>query len=230
MKRAFLLLLLCSSIQLFAQKEKDKDKEEEKKEGSSEKRKFKENLFTGGTVSLSFFNNIFLIGGNPQFGVSPTNFMDVGIVVNYNYTSFRDYSVINDKLRQKDYGGGGFLRLYPVRFLFVQGQLEHNWLTQKYIPPAPSSAIEKRNYTSNSFLIGGGYTTGREGRGGRPFYYLSVMFDVMKELYSPYTDNYGRTIPIVRGGIQIPLFQGKADYSDRNREGDDRRYRRRNSY
>ena len=230
MKRAFLLLMIFTSLDLFAQKEKEKDKEEEKKEEASDKRKFKENLFTGGTISLSFFNNVFLIGGNPHFGVSPTNFMDVGLVVNYNYTSYRDYSQLNDKLRQKDYGGGAFVRLYPVRFLFVQGQLEHNWLTQKYIWPRPSTLVEKNSYTSNSFLIGGGYTTGREGRGGRPFYYLSVMFDVMKELYSPYTDGYGRTIPIVRGGIQIPLFQGKADYRDRDREEDDRRYRRRNDY
>ena len=230
MKRAILLLMLCSSLNLFAQKQKDKDKEEEKTEEQVDKRKFKENLFTGGTISLSFFNNVFLIGGNPVFGVSPTNFMDVGLVVNYNYTSYRDYSQINDKLRQKEYGGGAFVKLYPVRFLFVQGQLEHNWLTQKYIPPRPSTIIEKRNFTSNSFLVGGGYTTGREGRGGRPFYYLSIMFDVMKELYSPYTDNYGRTIPIIRGGIQIPLFQGKSDYRDRDPNEDDRRYRRRDSY
>ncbi len=234
MKRAFLFLMICSSLNLFAQKEKDKDKEEEKKEEQTSKRKFKENLFTGGTISLSFFNNVFLIGANPVFGVSPTNFLDVGLVVNYNYTSYRDYSQINDKLRQKEYGGGGFVKLYPVRFLFVQGQLEHNWLKQKYIPPAPSTTIEKRDFTSNSFLIGGGYTTGRQGSGGQPFFYLSVMFDVMKELYSPYTDNYGRTIPIVRGGIQIPLFQGKADYRDRDperdRQDEDRRYRRRNSY
>jgi hypothetical protein len=209
MKRAIVLLLMASSLSVLAQGPREKEEGKDK-----EKRSFKENLFTGGTISLSFFNNVFLIGGNPVFGYSPTNFIDLGVVVNYNYTSYRDYSQLNDKLRQKVYGGGAYLRVYPLRFLFGQAQLEHNWLVQKYIPPA-RTPVERRNYNSNSFLIGGGYTTGRMGRGGQPFYYLSVMFDVMKELYSPYTDNYGRTIPIIRGGIQFPLFQGKQDYRRR---------------
>jgi hypothetical protein len=211
MKRTILLLLLIPSLNLCAQHERERENGKDKE---NEKRSFKENLFTGGTVSLSFFNNVFLIGGNPEFGYSPLNFADVGIVLNYNYTSYRDYSQLNDKLRQKDYGGGAFIRLYPLHFLFAQAQLEHNWITQKYIPPA-RTPVEKRNYNSNSFLIGGGYTTGRMGRGGQPFYYLSIMFDIMNELYSPYTDSYGRTIPIIRGGIQIPLFQGKQNYRER---------------
>ena len=59
-------------------------------------------------------------------------------------------------------------------------------------------------------LIGGGYTSGRQGLGGNPFFYLAVLFDVGGDINSPYTDSYGRTIPIVRGGLQIPLFQGNS--------------------
>ena len=67
-----------------------------------EERSFKENLFTGGSVSLAFYNNTFLIGASPVFGYSLTNWADAGVVVNYNYTSYRDYSGrFNDKLRQK---------------------------------------------------------------------------------------------------------------------------------
>lgn len=201
MKKIILSLLLpvLTTTFLFAQREKEKDEE---KKGFK-----KENLFAGGSVSLAFYNNTFLIGASPVFGYSLTKWVDAGIVVNYNYTSYRDVNIFDDRLRQKVYGGGAFLKLYPVRFLFAQAQYEHNYIRQKYIPPnggATSTATDD----ASSFLIGGGYTTGRYGRGGGPFYYLAILFDVSGNKNSPYTDAYGRTIPIIRGGIQIPLFQG----------------------
>ncbi|MBL7731207.1 MAG: hypothetical protein JNM88_08525 [Chitinophagaceae bacterium] len=178
------------------------DKEE--KEGPS----FKENLFTGGSVSLTFFNNTFLIGANPVFGYSVADWVDAGIVVNYTYTSYRDYNfILNDKLRQKVYGGGGFVKLYPVRFLFLQAQYEYNFIRQKYIQGG-TGYTERAKGEAPSFLVGGGYTSGREGRGGEPFYYLAVLFDVNRNILSPYTDEYNNIIPIIRAGLQIPLFQG----------------------
>ncbi len=198
MKKATLTYLVLLSLTIsFAQQ-----KEEEK-----EKTPFKENLFTGGSISLAFYNNTFLIGGSPVFGYSLTNWADAGVVVNYNYTSYHDVNVFDDKLRQTVYGGGAFVKLYPVRFLFAQAQLEHNFIKQKYIPPGGGVTSSSRTDV-NSFLIGGGYTTGRYGKGGQPFFYLAVLFDVSGNNNSPYTDAYGRTIPIIRGGFQVPLFQG----------------------
>lgn len=171
-------------------------------------RTFKENLFTGGSVSLSFFNNTFLIGANPVFGYSPTNWVDVGLVVNYMSTSFRDFNQLGDRLRQTQYGGGVFARVYPVRFLFAQAQWEHNFIKQKYIPPSgPSESYP--SIDGSSFLVGGGYSTGRNGRGGPPFYFVSILFDVSGNENSPYTDALGRAIPIFRAGVQVPLFQGQ---------------------
>lgn len=180
---------------------------QDKEEKEKEKIPFRENLFTGGTVSVAFFNNTFLIGGSPVLGYSATNWADVGIVVNYNYTSYRDYNFIfNDKLKQYVYGGGGFVKLYPVRFLFAQAQYEYNFIKQKFIPNVGVTQTDKAE--AGSFLVGGGYTTGRYGRGGQPFFYLAVLFDISNNAYSPYTDAYGRAIPIIRGGLQVPLFQG----------------------
>jgi len=222
MKRSFLILALLSSTLVWSQRP-EKEDEDKKEDGNGFK---KENLFTGGSVSLSFFNNTFLIGASPVFGVSLTNWLDAGVVVNYNYTSERDVSGygVNDKLRQYVYGGGAFLKLYPVRFLFVQGQLEHNFIKQKYLPGALGGSPESVKYDATSFLVGGGYTTGRYGKGGEPFYYLAVLFDVIGDERSPYTDAFGRVIPIIRGGIQVPLFQGSNHKYDRpgNR---DRRWR-----
>jgi len=176
---------------------------------STEQRGFKkEKLFTGGSVSLSFGNNSFLIGVNPVLGYSLTNWADAGIAINYNYTSYRDVSVFDDKLRQSVYGGGVFTRLFPVRFIFVQGQLEHNFIKQKYLQPN-GGGRENFNSSATSLLVGGGYTTGRYGGSGNTFGYLAVLFDVLKEQDSPYTDQAGRIIPILRAGINIYLFQGR---------------------
>jgi hypothetical protein len=181
------------------------DDEEEEKKGFK-----KENLFTGGSISLAFYNNTFLVGGSPVFGYSIARWIDAGIVANYNYTSYRDVSAFDDKLRQSVYGGGGFVKLYPVRFLFAQAQLEHNFIRQKYIPPSGTGGLSQvTNEDASSFLIGGGYTTSRDPESGRPFFYLAVLFDLMKDEFSPYTDAYGRSIPIIRAGVQVPLFQGQ---------------------
>jgi hypothetical protein len=167
----------------------------------------KRNLFTGGSLSFGIFNNTFLIGGNPVLGYSLTDFVDVALVFNYTYNSIRDFNgVFNNKLRQSTYGGGGLLRLYPMRSIFFQGQLEHNFIRQRSIPVL--GPPEVRTIDAGSVLVGGGYSTGRFGKGGTPFYYLSVLFDVSGNLYSPYADAYGRSVPLFRGGVQIPLFQG----------------------
>ncbi len=169
----------------------------------------KENLFTGGSISLSFFNNTFLIGGNPVFGYKIANFMDAGVLVNYQYTSIRDYKVFDDRLRQSIYGGGVFTRLYPVNFIFAQVQLEHNFITQKYIPASGSLLGGYKGTTSaNSLLIGGGYASGRTSSGNSPFFYMSLLFDVSGNTNSPYTDGRGRTVPVIRAGFNLPLFQG----------------------
>lgn len=196
----FLLLLILSTHFVFAQ-----DEEEEEKKGFK-----KENLFTGGSISLSFFNNAFLIGVSPVFGYSITRWADIGLLGNYNYTSYRDYYYIDDRMRQSIYGGGVFTRIFPVRFLFAQAQVERNWIKLKYIPPSNSGGItETSNNSVNSVLVGGGYTTGRDPDGGSVYGYLAILFDVSENLYSPYTDNLGRAIPIIRAGINIPLFQGQ---------------------
>jgi len=198
--KIILILLIASTISLYSKAQDDE--KEEKKKGFN-----KENLFTGGSISLAFYNNTFLIGGNPVFGYSITNWADLGIVVNYTYSSYRDYNfVFNDKLKQYVYGGGGFIKLYPVRFLFAQAQYEYNFIKQKFIPNV--GVEQEYKGEAGSFLVGGGYTTGRNGRGGNPHFYLAVLFDISNKLGSPYLDSYGRTIPIIRGGIQVPLFQG----------------------
>lgn len=211
MKRFFLLLTVMTIFTqaLFSQQQDDE----------SEKKGFKkENFFTGGSISLSFFNNTFLVGGNPVFGYSLTRWADLGVVANYTYASYKDYSYYGsgDKLHQAIYGGGLFTRLFPVKFLFAQAQIEHNWIQQKYIPYSGSST--KDQLSSNSILVGAGYTTGRDPEGKSVYGYLSVLVDVLKEDNSPYVgydydpntgNRHIQQVPIIRAGLIVPLFQGK---------------------
>ena len=169
----------------------------------------KERLFTGGSVNVGFGNRQTILGITPQFGYSITDWLDAGITVNFNYSSFRDYSVPRDKLRQTIYGPGAFVRVFPIRFLFASAQYEYNFINLKYIP-APNSGYTGDKYTSNasSFLVGGGYAGGRQ-KGNNTYYYFSVSWDILGDENSPYLDQYGRANPVIRAGYNIGLFQNR---------------------
>jgi hypothetical protein len=206
MKKIQLLLLMTLAISsvVLAQDEK-----EESSTGFK-----KENLFTGGSISLAFSGNTFLVGGSPVFGYSIAKWLDGGVVVNYTYTSYKDYPYMGDRWRESDYGGGVFTKIYPVRFLFLQAQAEHNFLRTKYLPNGGVSSSATSDV--NSLLVGAGYTTNRFTGSGQPFFYLAVLADVSGNKNSPYTDAYGHVVPVIRAGIQVPLFQG-----GRNNYGND---------
>ncbi len=198
-KMIFVLLASAIAITVNAQYEKEE----------SDKKGFKkENLFTGGSVTASFYSGGTVLGLSPYFGYSINRFVDVAASVNFNYTTQRDNYVYGDKIRQTIWGPGGFVRLYPVKFLFAQAQFEHNFIKQKYLAVQNSGyQNDAYNINASSFLIGGGYCSGRQDVGDI-FYYFSVMWDVKKDINSPYVDGLGRTVPIIRAGLQIPLFQG----------------------
>jgi hypothetical protein len=211
MKRHFLFVLcLTVSVFVFAQ-----DENEEETKGFK-----KENLFVGGSLSLSFSSNAFGIGVTPEFGYSVAKWIDAGIVANYNYTSYRNYPITFSQLgtlRQTIYGGGAFTRIFPVRFLFLQGQFEHNWIALKYIPNGGGNT-EKVRVDASSLLVGAGYTTGRDPLNKSAYGYFAILFDALNDENSPYV-NYDYDIngnptgtskvPIIRAGLIVPLFQGK---------------------
>lgn len=171
----------------------------------------KENLFTGGSVTVSFFSGGTVLGISPYFGYSVTKFIDVAVSGNVNYTSVRDVSSYGDKVRQTVIGPGAFVRLYPIRFLFAQAQYERNFIKEKYLYPSNTSLpSETTRYSASSILVGGGYCSGRQ-EPGDIFYYFSVMWDVKKDVLSPYVDGLNRAVPIIRAGLHIPLFQGRTN-------------------
>lgn len=197
------LLLMYGFYGAIAQDENNSG--EEKKKGFK-----KENLFTGGDITLAFSNYYTALGASPYFGYSVNKYLDIAASFNFTYISQRDISGygVGDKLRQTVYGPGAFVRIFPLKFLFGQAQFEHNFVKLKYFWPGNTGiSPETNHFDVNSFLVGGGYASGR-GNGNNNFYYLSVSWDLIRNKNSPYVDALGRAVPIFRAGYNIALFQG----------------------
>lgn len=187
-------------MNLQAQTEKKEVEEEVIKRGFK-----KENLFAGGNVALGLGSGNFSAGVGPYFGYSLNKYVDVAVGLSYSYISQRDYYT-TQKLRQSVIGPSAFVRLYPVKFLFAHAQYEYNFIKYKQIY---GNGLPDNIYKFNapSFLIGPGFASGRD-ENNKTFYYISVLFDVIKNINSPYTDNLGRVTPIIRAGYNVALFQG----------------------
>jgi hypothetical protein len=206
MKKFFLVMAcVASSAAVIAQDEE------------TEEKRFSDNLFIGGSVTISFFSGQTVLGANPMFGYKIADWVDAGIIFNYLYSTMRDAYQYDDQIKQTTLGPGVFMRLYPVNILFIQGQFERNFITQKYFPPG-NGPVEKSDVDVNSFLVGGGLAQGRQ-KGGTTFYYISVLFDVLKDEFSPYTNvsvnpnnpSQRRVdiVPIIRAGVNIGLGRNR---------------------
>lgn len=168
----------------------------------------KQNVFIGGSLTLGYGNvsssygggSNLVLGANPEIGYSLAEWVDVGVVFNVIYSSmrFNDYSY---RYRQTglNLGTGAFLRLYPISSFFLQAQPEHNWIkiTQKNLDQPGVPKITQKVQAS-SFLVGVGY--GQRIIGSSSFYTV-IMFDLGKEIYSPYRDGFNNAVPIIRTGF-----------------------------
>jgi hypothetical protein len=183
MKKALLLtLLLSASLFSFAQYGKDDEKEKGFK---------RDQLFIGTGINLGFFNG-FVLGLNPEVGYSLNRFVDVGIGTNVNLITQNDPNSPTT-YRQWTFGGGPFVRIWPVNMLFIGGQFEYNSIL--YSVKSGGAIVYKENRTAPSILVGAGY--GNRTIGGNQFY-TSVMVDVLRNANSPYIDQYSRLQPILR--------------------------------
>lgn len=189
MKKSFLLiaiLLICLDT-ILAQEE-----------NKSIKGFDKNKVFIGTGINLGLSNNFFNLGLNPEIGYSLTEWLDAGLVVNLNYYT-QSGSVTKDK--NFNFGGGGFLRVWPVNFLHLQIQPEYNWIssTRTYNNGNQSASF---NYNAGSLLAGIGY--GSRQIGSR-FSHFTIMIDLLQQMNSPYRDQYGDPQPVFRAGFGVYL-------------------------
>ncbi|MFT3910493.1 MAG: hypothetical protein QM737_13795 [Ferruginibacter sp.] len=213
------ILISFLSVNSFAQyKEVQPHENKDEERGGFQK----DHLFTGGGVQLSLSNYDFVVGASPVIGYSFNKWFDAGIGFSYLHISEKEafddgYNVYltGNKTRLNDYAPFAFAKFYPLKFMFIQTQFEENFITAKYIQGGVT--IQKNAYNVSSLLMGVGYCGGRENVGDA-FYYISLSIDVLKNKRSPYVQqvfnsNYEVVnvtyLPVLRAGIQIPLFQGK---------------------
>lgn len=192
-KWVFLVLIATfSSYNLVAQED-----EEEKKGGFK-----KENIFIGTALNLGFSSGVFQLGANPEIGYSVTKWLDAGISTNFNYTSYR-FTGYSDRVF--NYGAGSFVRIWPVKFMFLSALPEYNFITitRKYTSGTPSV---KEKFNAGSLLLGAGYGNRVV---GQSYSYFAIMFDALNNTNSPYRDAENRALPIFRAGFAIYLNSNK---------------------
>ncbi len=181
-KSLALVLMLVISFLSFAQNGENEEKEKGFK---------RDQLFIGTGINLGFFNG-FVVGLNPEVGYSLNKFIDVGIGTNVNLITQNDPNSPTT-YRQWTFGGGPFVRIWPVNMLFIGGQFEYNSIL--YSVKSGGDIVYKENRTAPSILVGAGY--GNRTIGGNQFY-TSIMVDVLRNPNSPYIDQYSRLQPILR--------------------------------
>ena len=187
--------LLVISVSSFAQQN----------EPDEQKGKFKnENLFFGSSLNLALANRSFNLGINPELGYSVTKWLDAGIALNINYFSQNASEFSSIRLRNFNYGGGTFLRIWPVNFLHIQIQPEYNWISSSQ-KDVLSNQTGTYQYQAESLLVGVGYGTRIM---GSHYSYVTLMIDVMQNKNSPYRDQYNDPLPVFRAGFGI-YFKAK---------------------
>lgn len=162
--------------------------------------------FSGGALNLGFGSGGSNIGVMPVLGYSPNKYVDLGFELNYSYTSYSaDYSWTGYKQKFSNFGLGPWARVYPIDFLFIQGQFQQNWVNY-------SSGSDKENHSVQSLLGYIGYSNRVANSGS---YFFMVGMDFLQNQYSPYrqydyTDNAGKVhtkpIAIVRAGFNFYLW------------------------
>jgi hypothetical protein len=189
-----LLTITFLSVTLFAQ-----DEEEEEKGGWK-----KDHLFIGSGINLGFSNG-FIIGLNPEIGYSINKIIDAGIATNVTYITQRS-QFVNSSLRYLAVGAGPFLRIWPVRTVFLGCQYEYNKISASQ--KDYGVITDRYKASSSSFLVGAGYGSRNIGQSQ---FYTSVMIDAMNDINSPYRDSFGRILPVFRTGFIFYLGRKSQD-------------------
>lgn len=192
MKFLISCILLALSIQGFSQ---DSDADTQKGKWK------KENVFFGSGLNVGLTNRSFNLGLNPEIGYSVTKWLDAGLSFNINYFSQNasDYSSI--RLRNFNYGGGSFIRIWPLSFLHIQVQPEYNWISSSQ-KDVISGQTGRYKYNAESLLVGVGYGTRVL---GSHYSYVTLMIDVLQNQNSPYRDQYNDPQPVFRAGFGMYL-------------------------
>lgn len=202
-----IIISICLAATAFSSFSQEEDNITEETKGKFRR----DNIYIGSSLGLGFSSGGFSAGANPEIGYSVASWLDAGISTNLNYASFKPQYNFGVRQRSFNYGGGIYVRIYPVRNFFLQALPEYNWISSKLRYYNYSPAIDvKVTQEAPSLLLGVGY--GRRVIGSGNFF-TALLFDVGNNEASPYinvyTDQNGNIVknrlPIIRTGFAFYL-------------------------
>jgi hypothetical protein len=124
------------------------------------------------------------------------------VAVNLNYYSQSASDFDPFKYKNFNYGGGAFLRVWPINFLHLQIQPEYNWISSSQTDAFTGQSYRLK-FQAPSLLAGIGY--GSREIGGR-LSHFTIMIDLNQAVNSPYRNGIaGDPQPIFRGGFGFYL-------------------------
>jgi hypothetical protein len=195
MKQVFIVLgMLSLTLSAFAQDEELKT------------HKFRrDNIFIGAAIGLGLSSGGFSGGANPEIGYSIAQWLDAGISTNFNYHTYSAEYNGGTRQRSFNYGAGMFVRVFPIRSIFLQVLPEFNRINTN-LKDAYSGQEVTYKQEAPSLLLGVGYTSREIGRSS---FYTVIMFDAGNNKDSPYIGYLGTKQPILRTGFNFYLRPGR---------------------
>jgi len=157
-------------------------------------------VLLGGGIVIGGGAGSFQIGLNPELLKSYNEYVDLGVAMNIYYSSFNANEWNDYRTRNLQLGIGTFARVWPIQNFFLQLQPEYN-ITMAYEKNVASGMSGTANFGAASVLAGIGY--GHHSKNGMS--YLSVMFDLVNDMRSPYRMGQLRAQPIFRAGVGFPI-------------------------
>lgn len=149
---------------------------------STTKIPFRDRLFFGGNVGLSF-GSLTFIQIAPLVGVRLTDKLGVGLGPSYSYYSDRRDSRL--KFTTETSGGRAFAQYRVHESIMLYSEYE---LLSMEVPDLLYTRLERRNI--NSLFVGGGYLAPI---GQRSAVMISVLYNVLEDSFSPYDNPVFRT-------------------------------------
>lgn len=140
----------------------------------------KERLFFGGDLGLSFGNQLTYIRVAPLVGYQVSPDFSFGLGPSYQYWEDRRFI---PKLESTILGASTFARYFLLDQIFLQSEFEV--LNLEELDFNPGDDIRRDRVTIPVLFVGGGYAQ----RVGRSGFFVSVLYDVIGDLNSPYPND-----------------------------------------
>jgi hypothetical protein len=183
MKKVIVLVLFSVLVSYAQSSTPDSTKPSSTSQGVQHQQPSK--WYYGGTVGFNFWGDYFYLSVNPLVGYQVSPKFSVGGKLQYAYINDSRYDPL--ELTSNNYGAGLFARYRPIYQIYLHAEFDYasyeNYTIYTPLIGAPYAESE-RNWVP-FLLLGGGFV---QHVGPNASVYVEVLFDVIQDDNSPYTD------------------------------------------